>query len=262
MIMATLLFVAGLDTGLVDLGRLRDGGYRCGVRQYAYDFGESLESGGKNNEGTSFRIELLVYKDAEAFKQASEAPIETQSPAPLLRTGFRELPAGVDCFRSRPDETMGANFAIVGNMSIAIGVISFTGKGTPGKVTWIGTDKEGTYDLVEGAVRGTMANYVASFLKPASDQLVEGKRIGGMKNLEGTIYVPLDDWASARGTKITYNRKAGSASFQLGGTTYILALSADQIKDGSEWKKLGGFLVKRGEDWYVPLAGIESAVRY
>lgn len=118
------------------------------------------------------------------------------------------------------------------------------------------TDKE----YVEGSVRNVLARIVGQELSPSGNVNVSGRAITGMMTRDGTRMAPLSGWANARGFNLTYNRRLGTCSFTANGRQIIVPLSAKQIKVGASWKDLGAPILRKNDEWYIPLDAFQREV--
>jgi hypothetical protein len=126
---------------------------------------------------------------------------------------------------------------------------------TPGS----GADKTSDRLAAEGFVRDTLANIVGDELGAAPNAVVNGLSISGTKkNSVGNLFVPVQSWAYARGIALSVNREHGTLSFTRSGTMYVIPVAASRAKRGTEWRSLGGFIVRSDAKHYAPLAGLES----
>lgn len=139
---------------------------------------------------------------------------------------------------------------------------TYRGTGTRGNVSWQRADPEGDLEVVEGAVRHAIARLVAQSFASGTDVTVHGRTVSGtLRDESNRVFVPLDGWAAARGVALTQNVRLGTVRFTVGARNLILALGTDRYKVDGEPRSLGAMLVRRGAKWYVPLGGIEQAIR-
>jgi len=136
--------------------------------------------------------------------------------------------------------------------------LSYFGKGKPGNITWSGSDRVKDREAVDGTLRTTLARLQGDELSGAGNVTLNGRSMSKLRDDRGNEYVPLADWCAARGSSLTTNSTRCTATFTRSGKAVIVPLSANQIKVGSKWEKLLGFIVEVDGKWYVPLQDLED----
>lgn len=115
-------------------------------------------------------------------------------------------------------------------------------------------------EMVEGAVRNSLARLVGQELSPSGNVNISGRAVTGMMTRGGTRMAPLSGWANARGFNLTYNRRLGTCSFTANGRQIIVPLSAKKIKVGANWKDLGEPILRKNDEWYVPFDAFQREI--
>ncbi|MGI8924024.1 MAG: hypothetical protein ACR2HJ_08315 [Fimbriimonadales bacterium] len=256
-----------LDPGIFDAGLIAGRGFEVAlpVRDTSSPDWDSLYGSFRNR---SQRIRLSVEVDRCKRPGARQRMIDNINSMMAFGTldgwptgGWSRLPAG-DKSHSVYSRTSGSAhlYMFIGDYILGA-VMSYRGSGSPGNITWSGSDKPGDRAAVEGFCRDILANAVGADLAPSANVVVNGQVITGVKrDSQGRRYVPLRDWCSARNIALFANRPHGTGSFSHGGRNFVLAVASAKIKVGSNWVDLDGFTVRADGRWYAPFDGLENAI--
>jgi hypothetical protein len=170
------------------------------------------------------------------------------------------LPGGDSSYFSVGDE--GLHYYIWLGKYCVSAVLTYSGSGNRGSISWSGSDKVGDRLAVEGFCRDALATAVGATLQDAGNVTVNGRVISGVRrDSGGAVFVPLSAWCAARGIPLNMIRPHGTASFGYRGHSFVVPLAADKVKVDNRWVSLGGFVMRAAERWYAPLGGLENAIR-
>ncbi len=140
--------------------------------------------------------------------------------------------------------------------------IGYRGLGARGNVSWLKSDPNGDIELLEGAVRHAIARLNCQRFGIGPNVTVNSRVVAGtLRDGDSRIFVPLSAWAQARGISLTRNARLGSTTFAYAEKAVILLLGTDDCKVNNQRRSLGAMLVRKGNEWYAPLNGIEDTIR-
>lgn len=208
-------------------------------------------------EGRSASIRLLAAVGTSPKWVAQlEAKPETSEKNALVVGSMSGLPLGRVSYHSPHGRYIYLDVR-TNNETVKV-TLSYTAKFRNGKLDLPPGLFESDSAFVEGQVRRALSRLIGLRVTESKRLAFNGRGSDGFSR-EGVDYVKLDDWLNAYGLTASRNEQAGTAFWRSGSKQVLLALGADKIKIGSDWRPLGAYPIMKGQTWYVPIQEMAQA---
>ncbi len=133
--------------------------------------------------------------------------------------------------------------------------------GQPGRPSWRLVDPEADVLLLEAVARAVFSQMLLAETDRSAAARISGREVGRRVAKSGAGLLSLDDWCVAKGVALTKNHETGFGRFTIGGVTVIVPLAGDEVKVGSERRRLTAPIVQDDGDWFVDEAFLRSLSR-